>query len=191
MRDYLDKSAPKENGDMWNQFIEKNFDNMATEAMTMMSNEPAEERQPQIETHLHIEYRTCSLSMKKVIRSDLSPNLKNIIHQKLRDAMSKASDYAASISEVVYMMMVTFKSHCFTIENNEIVFGQTECFKIAEILPKDFTDDNVDVLTSTPALPLTLMNSPFADEIANLFEEDHLSLIHSYFFGALDLIKQT
>lgn len=54
--------------------------------------------------------------------------------------MVKASDYADNISEVVYM--ITFKSYCFAIENNEIVFGQTECFNITEVLPKDFTDEN-------------------------------------------------
>ncbi|ORE07474.1 hypothetical protein BCV72DRAFT_241205 [Rhizopus microsporus var. microsporus] len=140
---------------------------------------------PQIETHLHNEYRTCPLSMNKVIRSDLFLTLKNIIDQKLRETTIKTSDYVANINEVVYVMTITFKSHCFAIENKEIVFGQTECFKIAEILPKDFTDDNVDVLTLTPALPLNLMNPPFADELANHFEEGHLSLTHSYFFGAL------
>ncbi|CEG77597.1 hypothetical protein RMATCC62417_12313 [Rhizopus microsporus] len=45
MREYLDKSAPKKNSDMWNQFVEENFDSIATEAMTVLSNEPAEERQ--------------------------------------------------------------------------------------------------------------------------------------------------
>ncbi|ORE09925.1 hypothetical protein BCV72DRAFT_317482, partial [Rhizopus microsporus var. microsporus] len=129
MRYYLDKSASKKNSDMWNQFVEENFDSMVTEAMTIVSNEPAEEIQSQMETHLHNEYRTCTLSMKKVIRSDLSPSLKNTIDQKLRDIMSKASDYAANISEVVYMMTVTFKSHCFAIENNEMVLDKRSTSK--------------------------------------------------------------
>ncbi|KAI9257797.1 hypothetical protein EDC94DRAFT_661101 [Helicostylum pulchrum] len=116
---------------------------------------------------LEIVNRTCSVSMNKIIRSDLPPEIRDVLTKKLQETMSRVSNYIANLSEVVFLTMLLFKNG----------------LNLSEILPPGFLPGAVQKFGPVP-LSMSSFNAENTKEINSLFQEAHLSLIHSNYFGA-------
>ncbi|GAA5801602.1 hypothetical protein HPULCUR_007050 [Helicostylum pulchrum] len=132
-----------------------------------------EEQQQSLETV----NRTCSVSMNKIIRSDLPPEIRDILTKKLQETMSRVSNYIANLSEVVFLTMLLFKNDGKLNYN-----GSLKGLNLSEILPPGFLPGAVQKFGPVP-LSMSSFNAENTKEINSLFQEAHLSLIHSNYFG--------
>lgn len=75
-----------------------------------------EEQQQSLETV----NRTCSVSMNKIIRSDLPPEIRDILTKKLQETMSRVSNYIANLSEAIFLTMLLFKNGSIVFKDGEL-----------------------------------------------------------------------
>ncbi|CAO3630825.1 unnamed protein product [Mucor fragilis] len=132
------------------------------------------------------DYRTCSVSMNKILRADLPDNIKEIIFAKLNYATQRSTDYALNYYLVLHLLLLKFREGAFTLENQTPVFRDAPGFDIAQLLPAGYVKSEYCNITHS-ALPIPasfFASTNLAQDFDLLFQKAHLRLVHSYYFGA-------
>jgi hypothetical protein len=187
-RERLDKDSPKRNFIAWRDFVDSNFDNIVR-ALTASTGEPSTSEEPsehQTTTSSFEEYRTFSTSWNQLIRKDLPSDVKGAIHTALSHSLESVSNFTIEFSRIVWMMMTALTHSQFKSENNNLTLEPLEeRFQISSILPENFQCKQ-GLMYSSASLPLNdlLKGEVFLKDFEQLFGVGHLSLIHSYYFGA-------
>ncbi|CAO3631745.1 unnamed protein product [Mucor fragilis] len=132
------------------------------------------------------DYRTCSVSINKILRANLSENIKEIIFAKLSDATQRSIDYALNYYLVLHLLMLKFREGAFTLENQTPVFCDAPGFDIAQLLPAGYVkSEHCNITHSALPIPASFFASTnLAQDFDLLFQKRHLQLVHSYYFGA-------
>ncbi|OAD01350.1 hypothetical protein MUCCIDRAFT_112793 [Mucor lusitanicus CBS 277.49] len=107
------------------------------------------------------DYRTCTVSFKSLLRTDVPPNLVESFLQKLNAAMYDVSDYIMGMQLVVFTLMVSMKSLQLVSRGGDggVQMKKARGFQIHDILPADY-EMKIDAATSAPPpLPSSALKS--------------------------------
>ncbi|OAD00506.1 hypothetical protein MUCCIDRAFT_185348 [Mucor lusitanicus CBS 277.49] len=139
------------------------------------------------------DYRTCSVTMNKILRADLPEAIKNIIFGKLNDATHRSTDYALNYYLVLHLLLLKFRDGTFALENQTPVFRDAPGFAIARLLPAGYVkSEHCNVTHSALPIPTAFFASPnLAQDFDLLFQKSHLALMQSYFFGVRGALESS
>ncbi|ORE03758.1 hypothetical protein BCV72DRAFT_314585 [Rhizopus microsporus var. microsporus] len=112
MTDYMDKNGEKRNHLLWMDFVKGNFEttaeNLKERNLAFLPEASSSKKESTI-TPEEYEYRTCSISLKR-IRKDLSIDITDIIDNKMKESTIKLSDYCCRFFSIIQMMALTIKT---------------------------------------------------------------------------------
>lgn len=139
------------------------------------------------------DYRTCSVTMNKILRADLPEAIKNIIFGKLNDATHRSTDYALNYYLVLHLLLLKFRDGTFALENQTPVFRDAPGFAIARLLPAGYVkSEHCNVTHSALPIPTAFFASTnLAQDFDLLFQKSHLALMQSYFFGVRGALESS
>ncbi|ORE06181.1 hypothetical protein BCV72DRAFT_329352 [Rhizopus microsporus var. microsporus] len=112
MTDYMDKNGEKRNHLLWVDLVKENFEITAEnlkERNLAFPPEASSSKKESTATPEEYEYRTCSISLKR-IRKDLSINITDIIDNKMKESTIKLSDYFCRFFSIIQMMALRIKT---------------------------------------------------------------------------------
>ncbi|KAI9246390.1 hypothetical protein EDC94DRAFT_664951 [Helicostylum pulchrum] len=162
LRDYLDKNLPVTNNIAWSQYAKENFDNTAK--IVVEKNAGAS--------------------------SDDKPKEQSPAENNLQETIDKTSNCIANFSEIVFLTMLLLKDGSLVCKDNETSYDcSVKGLDLSKILPKEF----IFITQKLGPAPLShfASNTECINEINGLFEEAHLGLMHSHFFGARGQMKSS
>ena len=128
------------------------------------------------------QYRACSTSLRSVLRSDLSQQAQSLFASTINDNMQSVSDYISDFSNQVFKMILVFNEYNFVLENHAVSLVAHEGNKISQVLPEGYLEEDASV--AKPLDPNCLEDEDFKANYDKLFQDSHLELIHSTFYGA-------
>ncbi|KAF1805518.1 hypothetical protein FB192DRAFT_1275247, partial [Mucor lusitanicus] len=139
------------------------------------------------------DYRTCSVTMNKILRADLPEAIKNIIFGKLNDATHRSTDYALNYYLVLHLLLLKFRDGTFALDNQTPVFRDAPGFAIARLLPAGYVkSEHCNVTHSALPIPTAFFASTnLAQDFDLLFQKSHLALMQSYFFGVRGALESS
>ncbi|KAG1039467.1 hypothetical protein G6F43_012497 [Rhizopus delemar] len=190
MRSFMDNRVGKKNEMEWQEFFVKNFDTFKNEETNLAKSAQPESNDTDRDSVSDADcpivdensYRTCTASIKKLIREDLDPSIKDLIMKKLQRAMIGSTDYILYFSSLIQMMMICLKTNQFFLDGDVINTRKVNGFNITSIVSSKFHTDSPKY-TITP-LAMDVRDSPAFDaDFSQLFQEQHLSLISTKYFG--------
>lgn len=178
---YLERNLPTKNSVAWNQYVEEHFEGIVKTILSKnvsSSDQPKDEAPAEKVNQSAKKVRLCSTSMNKIIRSDLPIDIRSNLMNNFQETMVKTSTNIANFSEIVFLIMLLFKNGGLILKDNKPIF--------------DHSVTGLNLATGilfynsakirTPPVSISALNSKSTSEINNLFQEAHLSLIHSHFF---------
>jgi hypothetical protein len=171
--------------DLFKDYVNKNFISIADflkQRNTLSASESSSSFEEQQE-----EFRTFSISLKKILRKDLPEEIENIIKTKIKASLENSSDYFAHFLSIVYAISIVVKNTTFAEnDDGEIILEKSTRagFNIVEVLPPDFVMENNLQQHIVSSLPFPdKIPDKYKKEFELLFTAQHLNLIHSHFFG--------
>ncbi|KAK4511190.1 uncharacterized protein ATC70_012404 [Mucor velutinosus] len=131
----------------------------------------------------NVEYRTCTVSFKSLLRKDVPYDLVESFLQKLNTALHDVSDYVIDLQLVVYTLMLSMMSSQLVAHSGNIQLKKARGFQIQGILPAGY-NMKTDVITSAPPLPSNdLKFTAFCNGVKDLFQSRHIDCLHTALFG--------
>ena len=181
----LQNEAPARLIQLWNDFAsEERFNTIVEELKsgTITSASKGEPTSATLEDE-NLEYRTCPVSLNKILRNDLDETVANVVRYKLTDAMTNASDFQAQFLSIIQMLTIIIKKNSLFVRRGAIEIEEINTVDIAKILPGKYVEENkIKPTFSAPPLSESVKES-YHNELVSLFTEQHLNLIQSYYFG--------
>ncbi|KAG2202176.1 hypothetical protein INT46_007691 [Mucor plumbeus] len=128
------------------------------------------------------QYRACSASLRSVLRSDLSQQVQSLFASTINDNMQSVSDYLSDFSNQVFKMILIFNEYNFVLENHAVSLVAHEGNKISQVLLEGYLEKDASV--AKPLDSKYLEDEEFKANYHKMFQDPHLELIHSTFYGA-------
>jgi hypothetical protein len=128
-------------------------------------------------------YRTCTESLNKVIRKDIDPSIETLIKEKLQCSIIASTNYKLFFSSLLQMMMIHLKSIQFFVDRTALCTRKVSGFNMTTIIPSELQMDLLPKHTITPIAPDINKSPTLVEDFNQLFQEQHLNLIHSRYFG--------
>ena len=182
----LDNEAPARLIQLWNEFAtEERFTTIVEELKSGTITGDSKEEPSTSETleDENLEYRTCPVSLNKILRNDLDETVANVVRDKLTDAMTNASDFQAQFLSIIQMLSIIIKENSLFVRRGAIEIEEITSVDIAKILPGKYVEENkIKPTFSAPPLSESVKEQ-HQNELTSLFTEQHLNLIQSYYFG--------
>ncbi|ORE09146.1 hypothetical protein BCV72DRAFT_193715, partial [Rhizopus microsporus var. microsporus] len=173
LRYYLDKNSIKKNDVVFKEYVQGNFHSIVRNLREEVTEGEHDDTGPEVHS-TDIEYRTCSVAVNRIIRKGLPLEIKQAILEKLESTLTQVSDYIINISFIMNMVLLELRN-CDMITHGS--------FTIANILPDGFLPSQDCTIEHTIG-PLSVADS-FMKDFSMLMEHQHISLIHSYYFGSV------
>ncbi|CAO3607904.1 unnamed protein product [Mucor hiemalis] len=198
MRHFITNRVGKKNEVEWQELVIKLFDTFKDEETT--AHQPVEhnsdgddnnEASDEISaTETEESYRTCTSSFEKLLRNDLQTDVRSIILNRLNDAVFQTTDYVFHFSSLVQLMIICLKDSQFYINQGSISTRKVNGFNMTTIIPNQFHTDSS--ATTIEPLAIDVSNSPAFDaDFNSLFQDQHLTFIHTEYFGIRGVSEQT
>ncbi|CEG64393.1 hypothetical protein RMATCC62417_01372 [Rhizopus microsporus] len=172
LRNYLDKNSIKKNDVVFKEYVEGNFHSIARDLREEVTEGEHDDTEPDVHS-TDMEYRTCSVAVNRIIRRDLPPEIKQAVLEKLESTLTQVSNYIINITFIMNMVLLELQN-CDMITQGS--------FNIANILPDGFLPSQDCTILHTIG-PLSVADS-FTKDFSVLMEHQHISLMHSYYFGS-------
>jgi hypothetical protein len=163
----LNEDSPKRNFVTWHDLVESNFDDIV-QTLKTTAKEP---REHQATTATFEEYKTFSTSLNQLVRKDLPPDVRNIIHTKISNSLKNVSEFIIDFSRVIWMMMITLTHSQFKLENDNSVTLEPleEGFQISSILPEGFPLKQSLVYSSSSLPSNDLLKKEFSQRTLSFY----------------------
>jgi hypothetical protein len=118
-----------------------------------------------------LEYRTCPVSLNKILRNDLDETVANVVRDKLTDAMTNASDFQAQFLSIIQMLTIIIKKNNLVFRRGALVTEEATSIDIAKLLPGKYVEENkIKPTFSAPPLSESVKEQ-YQNELASLFTE--------------------
>lgn len=168
----------------WRKYVRKNFETLHQSIQSQP--EGAEDKEGDAvdeadEYDDDEEIRACSTSFNAIVRNDLSPQIRDIMMDKLCNIMKQVSMYMSDYSLQVLKIALSFGENAFVSHGQQFVFAQQDQERVNYLLPAGCTTD--PVMVPRPLNADLLRNNAFLSYFDSLFQEPHLDRIHTAYFG--------
>ncbi|KAK4521627.1 uncharacterized protein ATC70_004157 [Mucor velutinosus] len=131
----------------------------------------------------NVEYRTCTVSFKSLLRKGVPSDLVESFLPKLNTALHDVSDYVMDLQLVVYTLMLSMKYLQLVACSGDIQLKKAHGFQIQDILPAGY-NMKTDVTTSAPPLSSNALKfTAFCSGVKGLFQSRHIDYLHIALFG--------
>lgn len=134
-------------------------------------------------------YRACTAPFTKLMRKDLGTTVQSLIMNKLHSALINTSSFIFCFSSLVQLMMIGLRNNQFFINQGNINMRKVNGFDITTIVPYQFHTDS-SPYTIEPLGEDVKNSGAFDADFSQLFQEQHLMLISSQYFGSRGASKQ-
>ncbi|KAL7322347.1 hypothetical protein PS15p_211974 [Mucor circinelloides] len=129
------------------------------------------------------QYRACSTSFSSIIRKDLSPAIRTALINTINTTLEQVSDYIADFSKQVFKVALLFAENEFVKQDRTLALVPQEGNSLAPLLPVNYLQE--DVTVPKPINSDCLKDDTFNSQYRQLFQQGHLGLIHSTYYGSL------
>ncbi|KAI8378387.1 hypothetical protein BD560DRAFT_325490, partial [Blakeslea trispora] len=185
--------ATKKNHQYWVDHVQDAFDstveNMRAQLATPTASEPhtpvAEAQGSIVEQQSNQEQRrTFTMAMRQIIRKDLKPDIKDHFIKTLNEAIENVTDYISCYSFKVYCTFLLMLNYAFLIDDaGAISLRESRGEALSNILPTSGSSSNQEFLPP-PFAPNCVESRLFEKLYKNIFDQSHLQIIHSAYFGS-------
>ncbi len=198
MRAFMTNCVGKKNEIEWQDFVVSNFDHFKDEEMNSSgslsqnkfdapANRTTEEESVVVDEDV---YRTCTVSLNKVIRKDIDPSIEILIKEKLQYSIVTSTNYKLFFSSLLQMMMIHLISIQFFVDGTALYTRKVSGFDMTTIIPSEFQMGLLPKHTITPIAADINQSPALVADFNQLFQEQHLNLIHSRYFGLRGAVEK-
>lgn len=153
----MERNREKRNCQLWIDFVKENFQSTAEilkEKNLAFPQDASSSKKEATATSKECECRSCSISLRKIRRKDLSTNITDIVDNKIKESMIKMNDYRARFFSITHMMAIILKNHVFATRNNQVELQESQGYDIRKLLSPKFVEHN-QMASILSALPLS------------------------------------
>ncbi|CEG80342.1 hypothetical protein RMATCC62417_14696 [Rhizopus microsporus] len=162
---------------MWKDYVEEQFDNIAYKVKKEIDSgeEAMEQYEPNVSIPEEMPIKSFSTSLFPLLRLDLSVDIRDAFLDTIDQAMVSVSNYIIAYGIQLYKLVLFLKSATFINEgNNTIALEEQYGVNVQEILPEGFPVQN-DIVYFSPSLNKDCTPTVALEkELANLFKSGHL-----------------
>ncbi|KAL7325933.1 hypothetical protein PS15p_208349 [Mucor circinelloides] len=183
----------KKSVDLWKEFVRKNFEAIKTSILNKEDDDDDDEQDSDDESENgfeddgefqeDVQYRACSTSFSSTIRKDLSPAIRTALINTINTTLEQVSDYIADFSKQVFKIALLFAENEFVKQDRTLALVPQEGNSLAPLLPVNYLQE--DVTVPKPINSDCLKDDTFNSQYRQLFQQGHLGLIHSTYYGSL------
>lgn len=180
------RKTEKKSIDYWKDFVKDNFEELkkfflkvgdeGKDKVNEYSSGKSDENNEE-------EIRAFSTSLDKIIRADLPPQIKQIFMDTINTHLEQISNYMSDFSVKILETSLIFSENSFVPTGDGFELVPQTRKSIAHILPHGYLQE--DIVVSNPLDAELLKNEEFTSNYNRLFQDSHLELIHSTYYGAI------